>query len=264
MTTLTPNYGWSMPDPGGSPNTWGDTLNQTTGKIDQQVKVNELAGVPIGAGALWFGATPPANWILLQGQTLLRSGTYAALFAIFGTTYNVGTVAADSFMLPDLQQKFPFGAKPAAGNALGQITGAFAVTLAIANMPAHQHPITDVTHTHGVNQAPHTHSDPGHTHAASEAAHSHTINGQVLTPQAGVNVQSGSGWQFGAANSVSTSSVQPAITVSPAVTNLGSAQPAINLVAGGTNLSHTENTGSGTPFNVIPPLLGINFMIKYQ
>ncbi len=262
MTTLTPNYGWSMPDPGGTPNTWGDTLNATTGKIDQQVKVNELAGVPIGSGALWFGATPPANWILLQGQTLLRSGTYAALFAIFGTTYNVGTVAADSFMLPNLATKFPFGAN--ASNPLGQIAGAFAVTLAAANMPVHQHPIVDVAHSHTATQPAHNHPDPGHVHPASETPHSHTVNGQVLTPQAGVNVQSGTGWVFGPANSVSTNTVQPTITVNPNVTGIQPAQPTITVAANGTGLSHTENAGSGTPLNVVPPLLAINFMIKYQ
>ena len=35
MTTATHNYGWLMPDPGGSANTWGNTLNGTTQAIDR-------------------------------------------------------------------------------------------------------------------------------------------------------------------------------------------------------------------------------------
>jgi len=39
MTTATHNYGWLMPDPGGSANTWGNTLNGTTQAIDSQMAV---------------------------------------------------------------------------------------------------------------------------------------------------------------------------------------------------------------------------------
>ena len=38
MTTATHNYGWLMPDPGGSANTWGNTLNGTTQAIDTKVQ----------------------------------------------------------------------------------------------------------------------------------------------------------------------------------------------------------------------------------
>ena len=41
--TLTANYGWTKPDPGASANTWGDTLNKTTDKIDAQAFVNQQA-----------------------------------------------------------------------------------------------------------------------------------------------------------------------------------------------------------------------------
>ena len=49
MTTATHNYGWLMPDPGGSANTWGNTLNGATQAIDNQVKVNESAIAGINA-----------------------------------------------------------------------------------------------------------------------------------------------------------------------------------------------------------------------
>ena len=45
MTTATHNYGWLMPDPGGSANTWGNTLNGTTQAIDAKLwSVNSQVG----------------------------------------------------------------------------------------------------------------------------------------------------------------------------------------------------------------------------
>ena len=43
--TTTANFGWTMPDPGASANTWGATLNATTQKVDAQVFANQQAGV---------------------------------------------------------------------------------------------------------------------------------------------------------------------------------------------------------------------------
>ena len=37
MTTATHNYGWLMPDPGRSANTWGNALNGATQAIDSQL-----------------------------------------------------------------------------------------------------------------------------------------------------------------------------------------------------------------------------------
>ena len=275
MTTLTSNYGWSMPDPGGSPNTWGDTLNQTTGKIDAAVKLNELAGVPIGSGALWFGATAPTGWILLQGQTLTRSAPYDKLFAIFGVTYNVGTVAADSFMLPNPQGRFLLGAS--GSNALGSTGGTFSYTIAAANLPAHthtatqgthSHPITDVAHTHTASQPAHTHPDPGHTHGVTDPGHFHT----------GTMRQTSGFFALAAANpQIQASQTDAAVTgisIQAALTNLQAAQPAITVVASGTGLSTTQatsagtitvnaNTGGGQAISVVPPYLAVNFMVKY-
>ena len=49
MTTATHNYGWLMPDPGGSANTWGNILNGATQAIDAQVEVNATAIASINA-----------------------------------------------------------------------------------------------------------------------------------------------------------------------------------------------------------------------
>ena len=106
--TTTSHYGWTMPDPGASANTWGGTLNATTQKIDQQVYDNQQAtvqsGVPVGSGALWFAATPPTNWLICDGSSL-DTTTYATLFAVIGTKY--GSADASHFNLPNLRETLP-------------------------------------------------------------------------------------------------------------------------------------------------------------
>ena len=49
MTTATHNYGWLMPDPGGSANTWGNALNGATQAIDSQLW-NAVANTATFAG----------------------------------------------------------------------------------------------------------------------------------------------------------------------------------------------------------------------
>jgi microcystin-dependent protein len=72
-------------------------------RMDTVLQNLEAGYVPIGAMMAWAAAAPPSRWLLCQGQTLLRAGTYAALFSVIQSAYNSGTVAADSFMLPDMQ-----------------------------------------------------------------------------------------------------------------------------------------------------------------
>ena len=171
MTTTTFNFSWGMPDPGGSPNTWGTTLNATTQAIDQKVFDIQQAGVPIGSGALWFTATPPTNWLICNGASLTTAAPYDKLFAAIGYTYG-GSGA--NFNLPNLTNAFPMGA-----GTLGATGGAATVTLDATMIPAHAHPITDVAHNHTINQSAHAHGDPGHTHTASagdSGTHIHSGN----------------------------------------------------------------------------------------
>ncbi len=241
--TTTVNYGWTKPDPGGSPNTWGTTLNATTDKVDAKVYANEQGLVPIGAVTMYAGAAAPANWLLCNGATLSRAAPYDKLFAVVGTAFNVGTVAADKFMLPNLTQRFPLGAPPGGVGATG---GSFSVALATANLPAHAHPITDVTHNH---------TDPGHTHTASQDAHQHSVT--IIGATSTTGVQTGGGPTVGIAGAVTygTTIQQPNVSVDP---------HGVGLAASGTNLTTTQAVGSGTAFNVIPQYAAINFMVKYQ
>lgn len=260
--TLTANYGWTKPEPGGSPNTWGSTLNSDLDAIDAQVYANQQAGVPVGSGALWFTSTPPTNWLLCQGQSLATTGTYAALFAVIGYTYG-GSGA--NFNLPNPQGAFPFGAGGSGGVALGSIGGAASTVLQTAQLPVHAHTITDVAHNHTINDPTHVHPDPGHGHGATASQDPHAHGGVVtgFTPFGGV-LQGAAG----GVNEIlgSTDTQQPAVHVSIAGAYTGALATGtgVSLNPSGTGLSVTNPVGSANPVPTMPPFLGVNFIIKYQ
>ena len=111
MTTLTPKYGWQMPDPGGSPNTWGTTLNGTTVAIEQKVFDVDQARIAgesqIGFVNMYAGATPPTGWMFCNGAALSRT-TYLALFNVIGTAFGAGD-GSTTFNLPNLNGRAPVG-----------------------------------------------------------------------------------------------------------------------------------------------------------
>ena len=117
----------------------------------------------IPAGTIWDfgGATAPAGWIVCDGRSLSRT-TYAALFAVIGTTW--GSTSATTFNVPDLRRRATIGAggtKPTGSNgpgtSLGATGGAESVSLSEGQLPAH------------------THGD-GTLAAASSGSHSHVIS----------------------------------------------------------------------------------------
>lgn len=61
--------------------------------------------VPVGTIIALAGSTLPAGYLECDGAALSRA-TYAALFAVLGTTYNQTADAADKFRVPDLRGEF--------------------------------------------------------------------------------------------------------------------------------------------------------------
>jgi tail collar domain len=253
--TVTPNYGWVKPEITQSAATWGAKWNADLDLIDAQVHANQVAGSDVGDIKMTGRQTPPTNWLICDGSSLSTT-TYATLFAAIG--YAWGGSGAN-FNIPNLVQKFPLGAGP---NPVGASGGAFAVTIATGNLPPHAHPIVDVAHNHGLNQSPHGHGDPGHGHPGSVASQDPHSHGGVIV-QGGTFSLGSPGWNTTGGR---TDTQQPAVSVSIAAAGTG-LQPAnanISLNAAGTNLSTTQNTGSGAPFNVVPPFAAVNMVIRYQ
>jgi microcystin-dependent protein len=81
----------------------------------------------------------PTGWANADGQ-LLAISSHSALFALYGTIY--GGNGQTTFALPDLRGRAPIsvGQGPGLENYVqGQSGGAESITVAVANMPSHNH-----------------------------------------------------------------------------------------------------------------------------
>jgi microcystin-dependent protein len=89
------------------------------------------------------GTFNPRNWAFCEGQTL-QIAQNQALFSIIGNVY--GGNGQTTFMLPDLRGRIPVGVGQGTNLTeywnLGETNGVESTTLAIANMPSHNHVAT--------------------------------------------------------------------------------------------------------------------------
>ena len=95
--------------------------------------------VPTGVINMWGTATAPTGYLLCAGAAVSRS-TYAALFAVIGTTFGVGD-GSTTFNLPNYTSRMPYGTTIAA-------TGGSADAVVVSH--THTATVTDAGHTHGI------------------------------------------------------------------------------------------------------------------
>ena len=127
MSTLTPNYSFILPAVN-SPtdeDLWGDENNANWSAIDTDLKtvadaVAAVVAVPLGGIIDYAGATAPTGFALCYGQAISRA-TYAALFAIIGTTYGAGD-GSTTFNVPDLRGRVAAGKDDMGGSAASRLT----------------------------------------------------------------------------------------------------------------------------------------------
>jgi len=107
-----------------------------------------IEGIPTATIVPWSSSSVPSGFLECNGATVSRS-TYAALFAIIGTTYGAGD-GASTFEIPDLQDNVAIGksgtkALASTGGAntvasTGNIGGTTAnATLSTAQLASHSH-----------------------------------------------------------------------------------------------------------------------------
>ena len=110
-----------------------------------------IEGIPTATIVPWSSSSVPSGFLECNGATVSRS-TYAALFAIIGTTYGAGD-GASTFEIPDLQDNVAIGksgtkALASTGGAntvasTGNIGGSTAnATLSTGQLASHSHPIS--------------------------------------------------------------------------------------------------------------------------
>lgn len=132
---------------------------------------------PIPAGTImqFAGPSAPTGWLFCDGGLLDRT-QYANLFAVIGTTYNIGSggETSSNFRLPNLQNRVPVGKGAGTFAGLAATGGSETFTIGQTNLPPHQHTIN---HNHAsfetTSQGAHTHTitDPGHAHDYSYASY---------------------------------------------------------------------------------------------
>ena len=84
-----------------------------------------IEGVNTGIVVPWGSASIPSGFLLCDGQSVSQA-TYAALFAIIGTTY--GNPGGGNFNVPDLRDRTICGVSSSNSKALAQTVGANTVT----------------------------------------------------------------------------------------------------------------------------------------
>jgi microcystin-dependent protein len=104
----------------------------------------------IGEVRMFAGNFAPRGWEFCDGR-LLPISSYTALFSLLGTTY--GGNGASTFALPDLRGRIPV--HMGASHVIGELGGNESVTLTVAQMPPHRHPLA-------ANVPPSSGSAPGH------------------------------------------------------------------------------------------------------
>ena len=123
------------------------TLPATTGSSGQALTTDgsgalsfaTIAGVPVGAVFYFAASTAPTGYVKANGATVSREGTFAALFAVIGTTYGVGD-GSTTFKLPDLRGEFIRGWDDARGIDVSRAFGS--AQAADTNLLSHTHSTT--------------------------------------------------------------------------------------------------------------------------
>ena len=147
-----------------------------------------IEGIPTATIVPWSSASVPSGFLECNGQLVSRS-TYAALFAIVGTTYGTGD-GSTTFAVPDLQDNVAVGksnnkALASTGGAntvtsTGNVGGSTAnATLSTPQLASHSHPGGMNQTNYGDNNRDHPvrYSQPANTgNAGSGAGHSHNMS----------------------------------------------------------------------------------------
>jgi microcystin-dependent protein len=137
---------------------WVNNAGIATSITDLTNRITTLESItPSGNVQMTARSTAPSGWVLCDGASYLRTGTYANLFAAIGTTY--GAADGTHFNVPNLKGKVPVGVDSSQTefNALGASGGAKVHQLQPSEMPVHSHTGTtnsgEGSHKHWISGA---------------------------------------------------------------------------------------------------------------
>ena len=161
----------------------------------------------IPPGVIWdyAGKWIPAGWLVCDGRSLARTGTYANLFNAIGTVY--GSLDGAHFNIPNTEGIFTRGAGGPydRGSTGGEET--HKLTTLEAGVGTHSHNLTGGDHVHSV-------TDAGHTHTFTQGSHTDYVDAGATTigPEY-FGATYGSRTSASATTGVSVDSTAPSYTV---------------------------------------------------
>jgi microcystin-dependent protein len=124
--------------------------------LNDVVRLTDLSSyLPPAIILPYFGIVAPTGWLICDGTAYSRS-TYAALFAVIGTTAGAGN-GSTTFNVPDLRGSFVRGLDSGKGLDPSRVFATYQADMFAA-------------HTHLQNAHAHTDSGHGHTYLASAGA----------------------------------------------------------------------------------------------
>lgn len=211
------------------------------GWVNENINNNvQSTRVPIGGVIIWMSAAIPQGWLVLNGASISKNA-YPALFAVLG--YSAGG-SGDTFVLPDLQGRFPLGSS--GGYPIMAKGGAETVTLGTQHLPSHSHGLIDPGHSH-------TYFDPQHNHAIPDHRHNYTL----ATPGGGPNIrQAADGFGQDRGGQTPETSTQL-----PANQNTNNKGVGITINGSSTGIA-LQNTGNNEAHNNMPPYWAVQFIIR--
>lgn len=172
-------------------------------QITQGDSVTSASSPLVPSGVIWpyGGSSAPTGFLMCDGSEVSQT-TYSDLYAVIGSSFNIGSETAGNFRLPDMRGRVPMGAgsytdsvSGALTRTLGQKVGAAAHTLTSTEMPSHTHSV----------------SDPGHSHTSSALAST-----------------GGSGWPDGS-GTAAFSSITNTATTGISISNTGGSSSHNNM-----------------------------------
>ena len=218
----------------------GGILKKITLQVVQTLVRAGFTVIPVGTVLDFSGDDAPEGFLLCSGQEVSRE-TYAALFAVVGTTYGAGN-GTSSFLLPDLRGRVAAGKDDMGGTSANRVDNSGLVGHGING---------DTLGAAGGNDA--------HMLTTAELAfHGHAASSSTstLAPMYAVASEAGGNtW-----NLVRTGSTVPA-------GGLGFAQRAYITAGFATGCASTTSTsiggaGSNAVHNNLPPTIILNKIIK--
>lgn len=108
-----------------------DQMEESLADAAASTSTTILGVLPIGAVVMWVTGSVPTGFLALEGGNVSRT-TYAALFALWGTTFGVGD-GSTTFGLPDTRAYFMRGWDNGRGVDSGRALGSFQLD-ALQNM----------------------------------------------------------------------------------------------------------------------------------